>query len=712
MGSSSTLRALLVALAAVLVALAGTSTAVVQAVYDGREVRTLDRGLRDVEFYPGEEPVIEFAVSPEEIGGRQGWVVYLEPTGDGVPPPPGVEGWPGPGEAVVSPGVVALEGDTDRWGNISGTIDTAGLGSPRELFVYSRPLPGTWDSAHTSHASGFGDQYWTAISGEYWDVMPSSYLIILIVLMWLVPASAMLINALGLNAEERNRRQLILETLGSTPGKLWREEVRSLGWPLLAGFLIASSIVGIASAFDVDLPAVDYTILSADIRANAGVVWAAFAAAWILIAVICALAAYPRRPRHSTRVHLRPPRYSGWLAFAGAAVIIFLANLAQQQALSYSDAAVPSIVLGLVAGLVFFPFICGWLVKTAAALSRLLGRRRGAAGLLIGGGQLGGALREHTQMTTLSAVSILLVTQVAVWSLLGQTQVAEAKRIQSVIGGDLVAVSVPQTPAADRAMPQVLDALPDRMGYIWMEQTHEAENFTASFLGSDTALDDLGLAARRDPQPSASLPLALDAFIGGQGIPQVTVHRLDGIPTASDDASSRSLIVYDREGPISNDDLRPAISGVVAPPWTVGIPNDAELFGGQTAAHQYRWIGWVGAAGVIPLLIGLWIGLLDNIRRGARQVAPLGALGARPHLFNGVALVRAAFPVGISVVVGGSAGLLFSRAVEMMNSLTPPYGTVLILCTVIIMIGAAAGVVMAHAGQRAAQRWKPGQEDR
>src|SRR5262245_24252253 len=101
-------RTIALLLATALLALGLTAVAATYAVYDGIEQRTANRSLQFHDAFPA-RPIAALAKADfDEIEGRQFSLVYVRPLSSHTALPPGVDRWPAPGEAVLSPELMRL----------------------------------------------------------------------------------------------------------------------------------------------------------------------------------------------------------------------------------------------------------------------------------------------------------------------------------------------------------------------------------------------------------------------------------------------------------------------------------------------------------------------------------------------------------------------------------------------------------------------------
>ncbi len=133
------------------------------------------------------------------------------------PTPPGVDGIPGPGDAVVSPALAALLADVpadqlgDRIGSVVGTIGDAGLRSPDELVAIVGVTPSTLETLGALPIIGFDSAPPTP------EIPPMAVLmIVLAVIGALVPVAVFVSTATRLSAARREQRLAALRLVGAT----------------------------------------------------------------------------------------------------------------------------------------------------------------------------------------------------------------------------------------------------------------------------------------------------------------------------------------------------------------------------------------------------------------------------------------------------------------------------------------------------------------
>jgi FtsX-like permease family len=134
-----------------------------------------------------------------------------------APLPPGVDHWPGPGEAVVSPAlaaqIAAVPADQlgDRVGTVVGTIGDAGLRSPQELVAVVGVPASELLAIGYSPVKGFD------LQPPDREIPPIAILMIALAIVGaLVPVAVFVSTATRLSAARREQRLAALRLIGAT----------------------------------------------------------------------------------------------------------------------------------------------------------------------------------------------------------------------------------------------------------------------------------------------------------------------------------------------------------------------------------------------------------------------------------------------------------------------------------------------------------------
>jgi hypothetical protein len=163
--------------------------------------------------------------------GRQIPVVWVDAQ-PGAPVPPGIDAWPAPGQAAVSPAVAAdadllrglgLQIDSVGTG-VRGTIGAAGLVSPSERLIYQAMPPGrSLEFGRGFPIAGFGpaNEETPQLSFDTDSpTPPPATVTVLVAWLLLVPASMLALSAARAMSEVRVERTRVLRQLGLGPAQL------------------------------------------------------------------------------------------------------------------------------------------------------------------------------------------------------------------------------------------------------------------------------------------------------------------------------------------------------------------------------------------------------------------------------------------------------------------------------------------------------------
>lgn len=166
--------------------------------------------------------------------------------GQDAPPPPGLEVFPGPGEAALSPRAAELMTDASFAAMVPGemtqTVGQDGLTDPRELLLYVGIEPGHAPTLRPG--IGWGLPAGTKLNA---DLNPTSLPIELAVLV--VPSMILAVLAAGrLAASTRRRRNASLRIVGASRTTIQRVSFLENGAATLLGTLIGVALYGVIDA--------------------------------------------------------------------------------------------------------------------------------------------------------------------------------------------------------------------------------------------------------------------------------------------------------------------------------------------------------------------------------------------------------------------------------------------------------------------------------
>lgn len=709
-GNRAGLRAVALALAAFVVTIGSTAAVTVVAGYDGRSLRDAARTPVLAEPAGAEATSLWDAVT-DNVNLRYVDVVYLVPLVDDAPLPPGLDRWPAPGEVLLSPALAAQpEGSSvaGRYGRVVGTIGADGLATPTERLAYVRPLPETLDRPAMVEIAGYGVAPGTGVGlGDALRARDrTEFLILVAVFLW-VPGAALLITAARMGSAARDRRLALVTSLGATPGARHWLLAGESGPPLLLGVALGALPAAAGIAVDLPLPGLDYVVAAVDLRRFAGwLVGAVVLAATVSLLAVLVLHRPPRRA-----IRLVRPLASGGSAPAGLAVCcVAAAYLTVRITTSSINSAGPVFlvyVAGVLLSVALFPALLGWLLARVGAGLAWLGRRRGMAGSLVAGRQLGHDTGVHVRLVAGLGIAVVLLMQTQVWvSKLSQFAV-EAERVQATVGDSVLVLS---TPSDARLVQPVLDALQPNV--LVLARTIEPADNRVRLQGDCSALRALAL-------PCASVPTvvgapyrdtALQAIADSLGRPEVVAQIGPPVPSDGDGSSGSSLLLISADGhPLSIGAVKETLNRHVAPALYVDSVGGLYLEGAQLLRDQGRWVSFLGAAGLLVVALGIAVAAVAQCAQHSRTMAPLAALSGR----SGVFLVASTWRMLVPVVLSGGLGVVLGRWLTLPVT-APGSGGVLPTWVVpgclaaSIVLGMVLALLAARASQRAADSWLPG----
>ncbi len=174
------------------------------------------------EDVPGSAAHATWSVAGDSVPGSGPYqVVFLTRLTADAPLPPGLESWPRPGEAVLSPALrdhPAAKDITTRYGKTVGTIGAEGLQSPDELYAYVVPhVPAQGGNVRpiTGYGPSVGPTFYTTGQQDY--AKPEWTFLVVIGMLLVLPAAVLLTVAARTGSHSRDRRTALVEVLGATP---------------------------------------------------------------------------------------------------------------------------------------------------------------------------------------------------------------------------------------------------------------------------------------------------------------------------------------------------------------------------------------------------------------------------------------------------------------------------------------------------------------
>lgn len=647
--------------------LAMASIAVLAVTYQARLER--DAARSPLPVADGTAGAGRFIPISDSVGTRWVDVFVIEP-GPNTALPPGLSAWPEPGHVVLSP---ALDGTEDgativaRYGTASpGMIGLDGLTSPAERLAYVRPAAGTVQKDRGWAVTGYGfpdhpmllddGQWGGALRQPPFEIAAGTVLVFLV-----IPALVLMFVAARAGSGRRDRQQQLLSMLGADRQTRRDYLAGSTGRPMIIGAAGAAVLLLVLMVTDVQLPVVDYPLLSADMRR--GSLWIVLTA---LLGVGTAMAIVRRtnkvrpslsatRPQPARLVERR------WKILLLPAVC-FLFVTGFTWSLSYTDtyARTLMIYLGIAAIAGTLPSFIGALSALAARLMVVLGVRRGSPGLIVAGRRVLAEPRALRRLTAGVALVVVLSAHVMVLGTVTNPEEQSARRLDQLVHGSMVTADWPRSTKEQSALIEALGRGTLYVGLIVRDPTNHPGQ--VELQATCPALTSLGLDCADTTFAPSSLPgTARISFLRSLTyITTLDVRLRDPLAVTEPEDSSAEYDLYAMtpDGtafPLERvrTDLdhsvlpAPAVTDVAAS-WSVGTQQQIDLF---------AWLPLFSGCAALMLVTAILGALLGDANVQADQVGVARMWSPGAELSVTIAIGTVLVPVLIAVVV--AAGVAF-----------------------------------------------------
>ncbi|MFK0294449.1 ABC transporter permease [Streptomyces sp. NPDC090442] len=710
-------RAVALLLATVVVALGLTSVAATYAAYGGIEQRTNARSVQFHDAHPDRSVAALAKPTFDEIGGRQFSLVYARPFSGHAPLPPGVEHWPAPGQALLSPELKRLlqaEGTPDRYGKVVGVIRNEGLASPGERYAYVNPTDRQLDKQRAFPIVGFGpggmptgDVRFIADRGKF---LTALYLLLL-------PAAVLVIVAVRMGSAGRDKRTALVSALGGG----WRHRaLLNLGEaavPVVSGAVLGTlPAVAVLAAGDVRLPWINYWLSSSDLRQWWWAVAAAGLAAAIGVLLLVCLAHRPatRRRSRSTRLAAGKTRALHWAALA-CPILLFATvwGPAQLDPSHYADLRMKLYNAGVVAVMATLP--CAVAVGAAAlgpSLARW-SRRTGDAGALISGRHTAAHPGVVARLVAGVSIALVLVSQVQLKNAQFGENAKAAQATADRVGHSVLLVNVTGDVPRKR-LKDVLGRLPAgaEMFAVYRPKNPGA-SAPARIQGPCQALRTLQLPCSSKPaiitSRSADQRLTETLRWVSPVIDRVEVQQAPPLPDDSSTAPERLVLVSADGQDLPQEKIRQLLRDELPVAAAIADPPGAEwLVGAREAVAHGKWVVFFGVPGVLIVALAVALANLAEFLRFSRKVAPLSVLTGQRKIYYSTAAWALLVPLVASIVSSVIAASWLAAPQE-----TPADGIELSNGVLVTTAGALAVLALftwwwgARAAVRQSREWRP-----
>ncbi|WP_369359748.1 ABC transporter permease [Streptomyces sp. cg2] len=712
-------RAIALLLATAFLALGLTGVVATHAVYDGIAKRTEARGLQFHDAFPTRPATALAKPTFDEIEGRQFSLVYLRPLSAHMAPPPGVDHWPAPGQALLSPELKRLlgaEGALNRYGKAVGTIRDEGLASPGERYAYINPTEQQLNKESAYPIVGFGergmptgDVRFISDRGKF---LTALYLILL-------PAAVLALVAVRMGSAGRDKRTALVSALG---GGRRHRALLNLGEAAIP--VGAGAVLGIVPALlvqaagNVRLPWINYWLSAADLRQQwVAVLCAGLAAAAGMLLLVCLVHRRGRSPRSrslSTRLTARTSRALHWAALA-CPVLLFATvwGPAQLDPSHYADLRMKLYNTGVVAVMATLP--CAVAVGAAGLGPQLArwSRRTGDAGALVSGRHTAAHPGVTARLVAGVSVALVLVSQLQLKNAQFGENARAAQATANRIGHSLLLMHI-----SDRLPRNQVDGVLSRLpAGVETLAVYRPKNPSASapahVQGPCQALRALHLAC--SPQPTVVSSRVADRRVVealrwiSPVVDQFEVQQAPALPRHSSPAPEKLVLVSSDGTDLPEQEikqlLRDALPVAAA---GVDVPGAEWLVGARESVAHGKWVIFFGVPGVLIIALAVALANLAEFLRFSRKVAPLSVLTGRRKIYYSTAAWALLAPLLVSIVTSVIAASWLAAPQE-----SAAYGIELSNGVLATTAGALAVLALvtwwwgASAAARHASQWRP-----
>ncbi|MCI4063443.1 hypothetical protein MRQ36_12990 [Micromonospora sp. R77] len=648
------------------------------------------------------------------VDDKQITIIYIDPGRSTLPAPPGLDGWPRPGEAYLSPALrsdMPVRDGTCVYGRLAGIIKPAGLSDPNEKIAYIRPRDSTVFARYDGPAriSGFGrvptDDYPAYSTDRAGRTIGEFYWLTIMVLA--VPTILLLLIAARSNAELRDRRLAMLDALGApTSSRIFLIIGEAVG-AAAVGTLLGAITVALAMWHGVRIPIIDYSVRGSDLAT--GLILLPFTALGFtgFVALFCLAAQIRSRKVAGTRPNIIHSRLQGWpsLVFLVAfAILIWISTTAYQGGgVPFFSRRTQGFLLTLVIVIAALPATIASITSPLGRAVGYIGARRGWPSALIGGRWIAERPTALARMCAATVVGLALLT-------LSQALVSQAANANQPQTNETRAdrvISIRTTASTEQEVSRFREAIGSGHTLTVYQTPHEEPVIVAACpalaaLGRLGACVDSSLTEVELQQLS---PLGTEVLDRGASILIDRPARLLTQPSTG--ASIVGLVILNDQG--SNgvqaakaqafrDLAFPGISTI----GQYGVGGDTEL------ALVYTWLWAFLLPGMAILLIASLVSAIDTFLLQARTLGFLGSLTQKTSLYFSIALWSILLPLTAAALGGaGVAAILGNLFVKLRATGHVHLSSIAFGVLAISIFAVALTWACAVIGLRSARRWSP-----
>ncbi|MEU6849364.1 ABC transporter permease [Actinacidiphila alni] len=695
--------------------------AFVHAAYTGKESRREARTpVRQTQETAARRSTLWLVGSDALKGQRRFSVVDISPATADAPLPPGVDHWPAPGEAVLSPGLLkagAHEGIATRYGKLAGVIADDGLEDPGEWLAYVRPATPMKAERPIEPVIGFGPTAGQPADGlepgsARTDDKPEWMFQALVSGLLIIPSLVLLFVAVRAGTENRERRGGLLDALG---GRRRDRALLALGEtarPALLGALASVPLIASAMVLDVRIPYVGYAVASADLRRHGLVALLAPLAALLLaLGSVVLVDQIPgrmqaNRPHRTGRAHWQ--RRIALLC----PVAILVAARGPELVDANPTYHVWTVWTGLAAVVLTTPAAVAAVVAELGRLLERKGRERGWAGALVAGRRLSHDPAATTRLVAGVIVALIVFGQAVAWQGLFGAYNSQLEKALGSAATNIAEIG-PKGPVTAGDMDSYLRRLPAGSAPVMLTGPADPTRNPMVVRGDCPALRSLALPC---PRTGARVDRITDHRLqelirwnaaGGTFLEVLRTDRTDIAQKSAFDDGSSTLAILDVAGGGPPVPALKELSYRVLPRGAqVRFPGEEWLSNAAPDRDQGRWVRLCGVAGVgfLVLAVGL-SGMVEFLRHG-RALAPLTVLTGGYRVFRSSAAWAISAPLAVAGLLGAVITSWLARPIAMPGSTTYiPMGLMASATAVVLAVSALFGLWAAHIAREQARDW-------
>ncbi|MGW3061843.1 hypothetical protein ACWC98_38910 [Streptomyces goshikiensis] len=701
-------RFLALLMATVVAALAASAFVVSAATFDGREARGMARN--PVLAGQGEQPKALWSRYWESEHGRQYSVVVLWPLTADAPLPPGLDRWPAPGEAFLSPTLAEGPGREDftrRYGHMAGVVGETGLATPGERLVYTRPSEAMLSSSFLEGVTGFGTP-----GPGFGDVRligegRERDCAVIMALLLVLPAAGLVVAAVRMGAHGHDRRARLLHLMGANRrARAWLDLGAAI-IPVALGTLAAGVLLAPALVWNLTLPWIDFTLAAADLREAAGALIRAVLASGLAVLAVALLL----RPSTTRRPGRAPRRRAGNGGILGrisvvACSVSFGAAFVSVWAAPQTPAVYLIAVIGALATL---PSVIGRLTAGLAPRLAASAHKRGAPGRLIAARALAARPGTVVRLVSTLIIAIGVVGQTQLITSLLEHRSGDTRLLNSAEGNSMALVQ-----AADRARPseEFRAALGQGVHIVSLGHADLQPDGSSAGRIIQAPCADLTALALPCPEPGTgeTVPFGrLDRRLEAMsyrffGDTDATVRTG---PTARLDPQNTYLVVFAPEGTALD---MPTVKRAARLTLSTGavIRTLAEGSQSYTLGFHARWLSFLGGVGTAFITLAMVFSTLSEFLRFARGLAPLTAVTGEYEVFRKTAGWSVALPLAVAGVAGIVAYVFLAQPISNVSHGAELSGELcLFLLALTVTLSVTAAFAAHVAAVREARTWRP-----